>query len=81
MALTITSSSLDESVDDTSIAELLATGTQVNANIRASPKVVANVGSQMNERTLTQAREQIRARVTDNDMEVKSKAKGKSRAG
>ena len=83
LALTITvltASSLDESVDDTSIAELLNTDTQLDADVRASPKFAADVGSQMKEKTLTQARDEIRARATDNDMEVKSKAKGKSRA-
>merc|ERR1712072_584326 len=84
LALTITvltASSLDESVDDTSIAELLNTDTQLDADVRASPKFAADVGSQMKEKTLTQARDEIRARATDNDMQVKSKARGKSRAG
>merc|ERR1712139_59312 len=83
LALTITAltaSSLDESVDDDRIARLLATDTQLDADIRASPKFAADVGSQMKAKTLTQARDEIRGRATDNDMEVKSKAKGKSRA-
>merc|ERR1712072_1248200 len=83
LALTITAltaSSLDESVDDPSIARFLATDTQLDADIRASPKFAADVGSQMKAKALTQARDEIRGRATDNDMEVKSKAKGKSRA-
>jgi hypothetical protein len=84
LALTITAltaSSLDESVDDPSIARFLDTDTQLDADIRASPKFAADVGSQLKAKTLTQARDEIRGRATDNDMEVKSKAKGKSRAG
>ena len=66
LALTITAltaSSLDESVDDPSIARFLDTDTQLDADIRASPKFAADVGSQMKAKTLTQARDEIRGRA------------------